>query len=51
LVSGDLQVLGAAAVPFGAVKVEEAEVGFLFTKRVSVDAKGEFGVCVAIALA
>jgi hypothetical protein len=30
LVFGDLQVLGAAGVPFGAAKVEEREVGFLF---------------------
>jgi len=47
LVSGDLHVLGAAGVPFGAAKVEEAEVGFFLWERVSVYAEREFGVCVA----
>jgi hypothetical protein len=38
---------GAAGVPSGAAKVEEAQVGFLFPECVRVDAKGQLGVCVA----
>ncbi len=39
--------LGAAGVPSGAAKVEEAEVRLFFPEGVSVDAKGQLGVRVA----
>ena len=47
MVFGDLLGLGAAGVPFGAAKIEEAEVGFFFAKRVSIDTKSQFWVRVA----
>ncbi|MFP6579092.1 MAG: hypothetical protein VCC02_04735 [Myxococcota bacterium] len=39
--------LGAAGVPFGAAKIEEAEVGFFFSKDVRIDPKRHFGIPVA----
>jgi hypothetical protein len=38
---GDRAALGAAGVPSGAAKVEEAEVCLLLSERVRVDAKRE----------
>jgi len=34
-------------VPFGAAKIEEAKVGFFFSKDVGIDSKRHFGVPVA----
>jgi hypothetical protein len=34
-------------VPFGAAKIEEAEVGFFFSKDVRIDPKRHFGIPVA----
>ncbi len=34
-------------MPFGALKVEKPEVGFLLAKGVGVDAEGQLGVRVA----
>ncbi len=45
--SCDHLVCGAVWVPFGAAKVEEAQVGFLLTKGVRISAQGEFGVSVS----
>ena len=41
---GDCSTLGAAGVPFGAAKVEEAEVRLLLAERVRVDAQCQLGV-------
>ncbi len=41
---GGRRGLGAAGVPSGAAKIEEADVRFFFLHGVGVDAQGQFGV-------